>query len=115
MASLYERLMGVNTDGRPKIPVHRFCGLVAEQQRTAADTGRPASVTDTTAQNVIDAFGLDATEQTEVTDLIGAFTRATRPLSSNVVHDVLLCAEGGVAAPYTTAQAVRSRFEVPTR
>jgi hypothetical protein len=114
MAALYERLMGDNTDGRPKIPVHQFCGMVAEQQRTAADAARPAAVTDTSAANVIAAFGLDATEQTEVTDLIAAFTRATRPLTGTVVHDVLLCAEAHLA-PFSTAQAVRSRFEVATR
>lgn len=114
MASLYERLMGDNTDGRPQLPVHQVCGMIAEQQRTQADAARPASVTDTTAANVIAAFGLDATEQTEVTDLIGAFTRATRPLTAAIVHDVLLCASQHLA-PFTTAQAVRNRFEVPTR
>lgn len=114
MAALYERLMGDNTDGRTKLPVHQFCGMVAEQQRTAADAARPAAVTDVTAANVIAAFGLDATEQLEVQDLIAAFGRATRPLTGAIVHDVLLCAEQHLV-PFTTAQSVRSRFEVATR
>lgn len=114
MAALYERLMGDNIDGRAKIPVHQFCGMVAEQQRTAADAARPAAVTDTVAQDVINAFGLNATEQTEVQDLIATFTRATRPLTAAIVQDVLFAAEQHLA-PFTTAQAVRSRFEVATR
>ena len=114
MPALYERLMGLNVDGRPRIPVHQFCAMIAEQQRTAANPGWPASITDTTAAHVIAAFGLNATEQTEVTDLIATVSRATRPLTGAIIHEVLLIAEQNIV-PFNTAQAVRSRLEVPTR
>jgi hypothetical protein len=111
MAALYERLMGVNTDGRPKIPVHQFMASVAEQQR---GNQNPAG-TRTTAAMVIAAFALDATEQVEAQDLIARFPTN---INAEQVHNVLMMAERGVG-PFTRdatgAQAVRTRFGVPTR
>ena len=110
MPELYERLMGTNTDGRQKLPVHQFMALVAEQQRGNAN---PAGAR-TTAQHVIDAFGLSSVEQTEVTDLIAAFNRGTAPITADQLHNALLAAEHRLGV-FTSAATVRTRLGVPTR
>jgi hypothetical protein len=69
-----------------------------------------------TAANVIAGFGLDATEQTEVTDLIARFPTN---IDATQLHNALLLAEQQAVAPYndpaTVAQTVRTRLGVPTR
>jgi len=92
---LYERLMG---DEQPKIPVHQFTAAVAEKKRLKITT-----------QQVIDAFGLSAGEQTEVATLFTAVDGVL--LTREMVIDVLNLAERKLAG-YTTAALVKTRLGV---
>lgn len=113
MASLYERLMGVHPT-RPKIPIHQFQACTAEWQRGQL-TGAQAN----TVIESVSGMGLDATEQTEVQDLVTtvptgatAANKADRALRLIEIDQVLLLCESGT---YTDPAAVRTRLGVPTR
>ena len=93
--SLYTRLMGLT---EPKISVHAFYSMMAQRKR-----GR------VTNQQVIDAFGLSAAEQTELTTLWGRVN--TDALNAQEIDDVLILAEQRIA-PYTTEAAVKTAFGV---
>jgi len=93
--SLYTRLMGIDT---PKISVHAFYSLMAERKRGKV-----------TNQDVIDAFGLSAGEQTELSTL---WTRINNDLLlAAELDDVLICAEHRIA-PYDTEAEVKTRLGV---
>lgn len=113
MASLYERLMGVHPS-RPKIPIHQFQACTAEWVRGQL-TGAQAN----TVIESVSGIGLDATEQTEVQDLVAtvpigttAANKADRALRLIEIDQILLlCESGTFAGPV----AVRARLGVPTR
>lgn len=92
---IYERLLGLED---PKIPVHAFYSMVTERRRARV-----------TQQQVIDAFGLSAGEQTELTTLVNRI--AANKITGPEVHEVLMLAESALA-PYTTVAAVKTRFGV---
>ncbi len=115
MADLIERIMGLNTDGRPTIPVHQF-------QAAAAEWGRGQM----TGAQAVAMFELNSAEQTEAQALVNSITsisvtgtavqiadgRARRALRMQEIDHVLLLAEQG-EAPYTTAAQVRTRLGLP--
>lgn len=115
MAELVERLMGVNTDGRRKVPIHQFQAAAAEWAR-----GRM------TAAQAIAMFELTAAEQTEAQALVATVTsiaiagtavqqadaRARQALRMQEIDHVLLLAEAQVA-PYDTPAKVRTRLGLP--
>lgn len=112
MADLIERLMGVNTDGRRKLPVHQFQAIAAEWGR-ASMTGAQATA----------ALELNANEQAEAQLLVNTVTsipitgsataiadgRARRALRMQEIDQVLLIAEAKIP-PLNTAAAVRTRL-----
>jgi hypothetical protein len=93
--SLYTRLMGLT---QPKITVHTFSSMMAERKRGKV-----------TNQDIIDAFQLSPSEQTEV---IALWSRVNSDaISAAEVDDVLLCAEARVL-PYDTEAKVKARLGV---
>lgn len=106
--------MGLNVDGRAKLPVHQFQAASAEWSRGNM-TGAQATA----------ALELNAAEQTEATALVATVTnipitgtavqiadgRARRALRMLEIDQVLLLAEARVA-PLNTAALVRTRLGI---
>lgn len=109
MAELIERLMGVNTDGRPKIGAHQFYAAAYEWR-----LGNMSAAAATAA------FELSAAEQTEAQAIVNTVPTAVATVANVVahfraaeaIHRVLLLAEHGVA-PFDTPAAVRTRLGIP--
>ena len=91
--ALAERLMGLE---QPKISVHGFRSMLDERRRGFVTNGQ-----------VVTAFSLSASEQTEGLALINKIISGE--LTADEVEDVLIIAEQRLA-PYTTAAAVKTRL-----
>jgi hypothetical protein len=114
MADLIERLMGLHTDGRRKLPIHQF-------QAAAAEWGRG----EMTGVQARDMFELNVAEQAEAQAIVATVTsivvtgsaaaqadaRARRALRMQEIDHVLLLAEAKVP-PLNTPAAVRTRLGI---
>lgn len=114
MAELVERLMGLNTDGRRKLPVHQFQAIAAEWGRGTM-TGAQATA----------ALELSAAEASEAQAIVNTVTsipitgsatavadgRARRALRMLEIDQVLLIAERQLP-PLDTPAAVRTRLGI---
>ena len=76
---LFERLVGTED---PKLPVHQFMAALAEYKRG-----------EVTGVQVATAFDLSAGEATNLQEFLDNLDADT--ISRDVIHDVLLLAEGG--------------------
>lgn len=119
--ALYERLLGQDP-ARPKIPVHAFQSIAAEWARGKL-TGAEANAA---VAAVAGGVGLDAAEQADAQTLVGTVTsipitgsataiadgRARRALRVQEIDQVLLIADAGGVAGYTTAAEVKAKLGV---
>ena len=99
--------MGLNTDGRSKLPVHQFQAIAAEWRRGSM-TGAQAAT----------ALGLNANEQAEAQAIVNTVPTGTttanrldRLEKQQAIDQVLLIAEMRIA-PLDTPQAVRTRLGI---
>lgn len=97
---LYDRLLGTEA---PRISIHVFGAVLQER-----------ALNNITTQQIINAFGLDATAQTELTALFSSLpnnaTTAQKFQRAIEVENVLIIASAGLA--FTTVAAIKTRLGV---
>lgn len=103
--ALYDRLLGRDDSGNlveNRLNIHAFTGMMAERARGQV----------TNAQ-IITAFSLSASEQTELATLVSRFTTGPTQdrLTREIFEDVMYIAQPGLS-PYITPTQVKTRFGV---